>query len=96
MAFKMAGFSAFTKKEEKVTRRKSNIENLPLQEGEDTAVETYTGDVYEEKIADIEDRIEFIENDIADEQGGKMTPSQRATLAKLDQKRRELRKNKPV
>ena len=94
MAFKMKGFSAFTKKEEKVIRKKSDVENLSLQEGEDTAVETYTGDVYEEKLANIEDRIEFIEQDIADEQGGKMTPEQRATLAKLDQKLRELRKSK--
>ena len=91
MAFKMKGFSAFTKKEEKVTREKSDVENLPLQEGEDPDIEPYKGDVYEEKIADIEDRIEFVENDMGD---GKMTPEQRSALAALDQKLRELRRSK--
>ena len=94
MAFKMKGFSAFTKKKEKVTREKSDVENLPLQEGEDPDIEPYKGDVYEEKIADIEDRIEFVENDIKDEQSGKMKPEQRSALAALDQKLRELRKSK--
>tara|TARA_R110002020_G_scaffold173140_2_gene363886 strand:- start:49 stop:336 length:288 start_codon:yes stop_codon:yes gene_type:complete len=94
MAFKMKGFSAFTKDGEKVTRKKSDVENLPLQESEDTAIETYTGSTYDEKLAGIEDRIGFIEEQIEDEQGGKTKPEQRVALAKLDQKLRELRKSK--
>ena len=48
------------------------------------------GSKLEEKI-DIEDRISFIEEDIFN-QDGKMTPTQRADLAKLDQKLRALKK----
>ncbi len=85
----MNGFSAFTKKEDK-----TNVKHLPLQEGEDPDVQIYKGNDYNEQIADIEDRIEFIQNDIEDEQRGKMKPEQRVALAKLDQKLRELRKSK--
>ena len=95
MAFKMAGFSAFTKKEDKkVILEKTDIEHLPLQEGEDPDVQIYKGNTWSEQIADIEDRIEFVEMDIEDKQDGKMKPEQRSALAALDQKLRELRKNK--
>tara|TARA_B100000902_G_C26824534_1_gene675669 strand:+ start:35 stop:325 length:291 start_codon:yes stop_codon:yes gene_type:complete len=94
MAFKMNGFSAFTKKEEKVIRKKSDVENVPLLEGEDPDTNIYKGDVYSEKIGDVEDRIEFIEQDIELRQDGKMKPEQRSALATLDQKLRELRKSK--
>tara|TARA_R100001443_G_scaffold12347_4_gene21931 strand:- start:5733 stop:6029 length:297 start_codon:yes stop_codon:yes gene_type:complete len=95
MAFKMAGFSAFTKPgDKKIIREKSDVENVKIQEGEDPDTHVYEGDVYEEKIADIEDRISYIEEEIEDQQDGKMKPQQRATLATLDQKLRELRKSK--
>lgn len=96
MAFKMKGFSAFTKQEDKkVILEKTDIEYLPLQEGEDPDVQIYKGNDWDEQINDIEDRIEFVQNDIDDEQGGKMKPEQRSALAALDQKLRELQRNTP-
>ena len=61
MAFKMNGFSAFTKKTDK------KVEYLPLQKGEDPDVQIYKGNDYSEQVGDIEDRIEFIQNDIEDD-----------------------------
>lgn len=83
MAFKMRGFSAFTKKTDPEKQ-------LLKSEHKDTEI---TGGNLNEKIADIEDRISFIEEDIFN-QDGKMTPTQRADLSKLEQKLRELKKKK--
>ena len=83
MAFKMRGFSAFTKKTDP---EKQLLES----EHKDTEI---TGGSLREKIADIQDRISFIEEDISN-QDGKMTPTQRTNLATLDQKLRKLKKRK--
>ena len=77
----MAGFSPFTKKSEDKTKE------LLKSEHEDTVI---TGGNKSEEKADIEDRIQFIEEDILN-QDGKMTPTQRADLATLDQKLRKLK-----
>ncbi len=83
MAFKMRGFSAFTKKTDP---EKQLLES----EHKDTEI---TGGNLQAKINDIEDRISFIEEDISN-QDGKMTSTQRTNLATLDQKLRELKKRK--
>tara|TARA_Y100001973_G_C5116454_1_gene290416 strand:+ start:697 stop:948 length:252 start_codon:yes stop_codon:yes gene_type:complete len=83
MAFKMRGFSAFTKKTDPEKQ-------LLKSEHKDTEI---TGGGLNEKIADIEDRISFIEEDIFNK-GGKMTPTQRTDLATLKQKLRRLKKKR--
>jgi len=57
-----------------------------IKEGKDTY--TYKEEV---KIADIQDKIGFIEEDITNN-NGKMTPTQRVDLANLKQKLRAIRK----
>ena len=89
MGFKMGGFSAFTKQ----TRQgKASYEDEKIKEellpSEMKGTHTYKGDDIREKIADIEDRIEFINNDIDD----KATDQQRKDLAKLHKQSVELRK----
>ena len=78
MAFKMRG-APFQKKDK---------EGLLPSEHKDTKI---TGGNKSEKIIDLEDRIGFIEEDISNADG-KMTPTQRADLAKLEQKLRKLKK----
>jgi len=82
MGFKMTGFSPFTKKS------KDETKELLKSEHEDTEI---TGGSKLEEEEDIKDRIQFIEEDITNNDG-KMTPTQRADLATLDQKLRKLKK----
>ena len=83
MAFKMRGFSPFTKKTDPEKQ-------LLKSEHKDTEI---TGGNLNEKIADIKDRIQFIEEDITNNDG-KMTPTQRTDLATLKQKLRRLEKKR--
>ena len=83
MAFKMRGFSPFTKNGD-------DTDKLLKSEHKGTVI---TGGNLREEITDIEDRISFIEEDIFN-QDGKTTPQQRTDLAKLDQKLRALKKKR--
>ena len=67
----------------------AKTKKLLKSEHKDTQI---TGGNKNEEIVDIKDRIEFIEEDISN-QDGKINPTQRADLATLDQKLRKL-KNK--
>ena len=80
MAFKMKGFSPFSKN--------GDTDKLLKSEHKDTEI---TGGNLREKIIDIEDRISFIEEDVFNNDG-KTTPQQRADLATLNKKLRELKK----
>ena len=89
MAFKMSGWSAFTKtiaKEKDVEKEKGT----GLLPSEMKGTHTYKGDDIREKIADIEDRIEFINEDISNNPPA--TDQQRKDLAKLHKQSVELRK----
>ena len=90
MAFKMAGYSPFTKKPEPALYKKDETKELLESEHKDTKI---TGGSKLEEQNDIEQRMEFIEEDIFN-QDGKMTPTQRADLATLDQKLRKLKNEK--
>ena len=67
----------------------AKTKKLLKSEHKDTEI---TGGNKNEEIVDIKDRIQFIEEDISN-QDGKINPTQRADLATLDQKLRKL-KNK--
>ena len=89
MAFKMRGFpmiqgSSPVKQNKKVQGPKTEG-NVKLQpsENKDVALTGGKGKSTSEKIADYEDRIEFIKEDIFN--AGKATPQQNKDLAKLEQ-----------
>lgn len=82
MAFKMRGFSAFTKKTDPPNGK------LLKSENPDTKI---TGGSKQEKIADLEDRIEFIKEDIFN-QDGEATNQQKSDIAKLEAKLRAIKK----
>jgi len=63
---------------------------VPQQPGEKDV--SITGGSKFEEIADLEDRIEFLQSDISDSDDGKGTPSQKAALAKLNKRLSEMRK----
>ena len=81
--FQMKGWSAFTKQTDPEKK---------LQPSEHKDTEITSGNKVE-SITDINDRIQFIEEDIFN-QDGKMTPTQRTDLATLEQKLRELKTKK--
>jgi len=83
----MKGFSPFTKKQDKQTV-------VPASEHEkNTGVEiAKESDSKAERINDLEDRIEFLESDIADS-GQEGPTKQRAQLMKLKQRLAKLRGN---
>jgi len=84
MAFKMKGFSPFTKKQDQT--------NVPLSEHEKKSGVIVTGGSKNEEINDLEDRIEYLESDIAD--AGQEGPTKlRAQLMKLKQQLAKLRGN---
>lgn len=84
MAFKMRGFSPFTKKQDQT--------NVPLSEHEKKKGTIVTGGSKSEEINDLEDRIEFLESDIADT--GQEGPTKtRAQLMKLKAQLAKLRGN---
>jgi len=99
MAFKMAGFSGFKKQ---TMQGKPSYENKKESKLLPSEMEgTFVGsddDKLTEKIGIIEDRIEFISQDIQNNQGDRATEQQRKDLAALHQKqlelRRQLKKNK--
>ena len=99
MAFKMSGFSGFKKqtmqgKPSYENKKKSKL--LP-SEMEGTFV-VPDNDKLIEQIDNIQDRIEFISQDIQNNQGDRATEQQRKDLAALHQQhlklRRQLKKNK--
>ena len=97
MAFKMRGFSPFTKRQDKKRTMTSNmkdkdITNVPLSEHEKKKGTVVTGGSKSEEINDLEDRIEFLESDIADS-GQEGPTKQRAQLMKLKAQLAKLRGN---
>tara|TARA_R110001583_G_scaffold57672_4_gene172496 strand:- start:7959 stop:8222 length:264 start_codon:yes stop_codon:yes gene_type:complete len=70
------------------TKTYTKSKKLLKSEHKDTEI---TGGNKNEEIVDIKDRIQFIEEDISN-QDGKINPTQRADLATLDQKLRKLKK----
>ena len=89
MAFKMKGFSGFgnspVKQEDEKVQGPKTEGNVKLQpsENKDIALTGGKGESTSEKIADYEDRIEFIKEDIFNT--GKTTSQQKKDLAKLKQ-----------
>lgn len=84
MAFKMKGFSPFTKRQDQT--------NVPLSKHEKKKGTMVTGGSKSEEINDLEDRIEFLESDIAD--AGQEGPTKtRAQLMKLKAQLAKLRGN---
>ena len=84
MAFKMRGFSPFTKKQDQT--------NVPLSEHEKKKGTIVTGGSKSEEINDLEDRIEFLKSDIAD--AGQEGPTKlRSQLMKLEAQLAKLRSN---
>ena len=97
MAFKMKGFSPFTKRQNNKRTMTSNMKDktvVPASEHEkskNTAI-AKESDSKAEKINDLEDRIEFLESDIAD--AGQEGPTKnRAQLMKLKAQLAKLRGN---
>tara|TARA_Y100001972_G_scaffold90065_1_gene110245 strand:- start:218 stop:517 length:300 start_codon:yes stop_codon:yes gene_type:complete len=93
MAFKMRGFSGFKKQ---TMQGKPSYENkkeskLLPSEMEGTFV-VPDNDTLNEKINNIQDRIEFISQDIQNNQGDRATKQQREDLAALHQQHLKLRK----
>ncbi len=89
MAFKMSGWSAFTKtiaKEKDVEKDKGT--GLLPSEMEGTHV--YKGGNIREKLADVRDRIEFINEDISNSPPA--TKQQRDDLARLHEEEVSLKK----
>ena len=82
MAFKMKGFSPFTKNGDDPTKKLLKSEHRGTE---------ITGGSLREEINDIQDRIEFIQEDIFN-QDGKATSQQKADIAKLKAKLKELKK----
>ena len=94
MAFKMRGFSAFTKKTDgKETKDDRLTKSMKLVKGEDK--DTWISkdkQSNQELINDIEDRIEFVGEDI---HGGRMTKKEAAPiLRQLNKRLGFLRQNK--
>jgi hypothetical protein len=79
MAYKMNGFGGFGN---------SPVKQLLPGEHKDTWV--YEGEDKREKIIDLEDRIEFINEDIFN-QDGKVTDTQKSTLSELKKRLSTLR-----
>ena len=98
MAFKMKGFSPFTKHEP------GHEEQVPLSEHEDKKGTMITGGSKSEAMVDLEDRIEFLNSDIEeltanDEQSRENTNKVlelRNTKKKLHKRLSEMRKSSPV
>ena len=90
MAFKMKGFSPFTKHEP------GHEEQVPLSEHEDKKGTMIIGGSKSEEMVDLEDRIEFLNSDIADESSvmkrGKMVTQRDKLKARLT----KMRKSSPV
>ena len=97
MAFKMAGFSAFTKqtRQGKISYEAEKMET-ELLPSEMKGTYIYKGDDIREKLHGVEDRIEFINEDISNNPPA--TEQQRKDLANLHQQsvklRKQLKKNK--
>ena len=88
MAFKMKG-APYPKKSSPV-KQNGNDDKLLPSEHKDTEI---TGENSQEKIIDLEDRIEFIKEDIFN-QDGKPTDQQKEDIAKLKKWLKELRAQK--
>jgi glutamate/tyrosine decarboxylase-like PLP-dependent enzyme len=66
MAFKMRGYSAFTKKTDKKSKKEKRLtEAMPLQEGEMEGTYIPEGKISKQEIiSDLEERIHFMEEDV--------------------------------
>ena len=87
MAYKMKGFGGF-----KSSPAKQDTTNVPLSEHEKKKGTIVTGGSKSEEINDLEDRIEFLESDIADA-GEKGPTKNRAQLMKLKAQLAKIRDN---
>jgi|TARA_R100000482_G_scaffold112792_1_gene55306 hypothetical protein len=91
MAFKMKGFSAFTK--DKETKKDRLTKSMKLQEGEDKDTFIPKGkQSMSELIGDIEDRIEFLGEDV--NSGRKTQKEVNPTIRRLRKRLNYLRQNK--
>ena len=102
MAFKMKGFSPFTKRQDNKRTMTSNMKDKTVvpaskhEENKGTEI-AKEHDSKAEKINDLEDRIEFLQSDIADggeakmSDGGNYASKVKAQLAKLQQELARLR-----
>tara|TARA_R110002020_G_scaffold469070_1_gene693796 strand:+ start:7 stop:294 length:288 start_codon:yes stop_codon:yes gene_type:complete len=92
MAFKMAGFSAFTKQTMQGKPSHEDDKKSKLLPSEDPATELTTeNDRIQEQIVNLEQRIEFIGEDI-NSSGNKVTKQQRNDLSNLRKQLAALRK----
>ena len=93
MGFKMGGWSAFTKTiaKEKDVEKEQGTGLLP---SEMEGTNTYKGDDIREKLVDVEDRIEFIKEDIFSDQDGKSTNKQSKDIAAMEKRIAKLRAQK--
>ena len=91
MAFKMKGFSPFTK--DKETKKDRLTKSMKLQEGEDKDTFIPKGkQSMSELIGDIEDRIEFLGEDV--NSGRKTQKEVNPTIRRLRKRLNYLRQNK--
>ena len=89
MAFKMRGFPTQATSALKQDNRQRKLKKGKLLKTENPDTEV-TGGSLNEKIADLEDRIEFIQEDIFNQEGG-ATPAQKKDLAALKKRLAKLK-----